>query len=108
MSKRREASEARPPRVPLEREVVRDVRDLIKAHGGRMIKVRGDVHLVNEPDLVGCLAGRMLAIECKRPGERPSPGQYARLRVWANTGALAFWADSAAYVEEILRREGLI
>lgn len=51
-----------------------------------------------EPDLVGCLPfGRAVVIECKQPGEKPAPLQYARLRQWSNAGAHALWTDGLTF-----------
>jgi hypothetical protein len=56
-----------------------------------------------EPDLYGCFRGRHFEIEVKRPGDRPTALQQARLKKWAATGALAGVAHS---VEDALRIVG--
>lgn len=43
------------------------------------------------PDLLGCVDGRMVAVEVKRPGEVPRPDQMGELRKWRKAGALAGW-----------------
>lgn len=46
------------------------------------------------PDVTGCINGRFLGIEVKKPGERPTEDQYATLRRIQDKGGLAIWADS--------------
>ena len=58
--------------------------------GGYAIKTSGDA----EPDLVGSVAGQSVVVETKQPGEKPRPDQYAKLRRWASSGAIALWTDS--------------
>lgn len=55
------------------------------------------------PDVLACVRGRMVAVEIKRPGERPEPAQVAQLRRWQNAGALAGWACSEEQLEQLLR-----
>lgn len=43
------------------------------------------------------------AIECKRPGERPTDEQAAFLDVVRSHGGCAGWADSVEAVERVLR-----
>lgn len=54
------------------------------------------------PDLLGCVLGRMVVIECKTIGYELEPDQRAQLRQWQNAGALAGWVRSLAHLEEIL------
>lgn len=54
------------------------------------------------PDLLGrSKAGRWVAIEVKRPGEKPRADQVAFLDLFRGQGAIAFWASS---VESALRQ----
>ena len=49
------------------------------------------------PDLVGCAGpphGRMIVIECKAPGGKPTANQRHYLELFKKTCAIAFWADS--------------
>ena len=62
------------------------------------------------PDIDGCIAGRAVKIEMKRPGRRPTPLQMQRLIKWRATGAIAGWATSLkeaqALVEKSLAEPG--
>lgn len=60
-----------------------------------------------EPDILGCVSGRFVAIEMKIPGKEPTPIQYKRLREWEQAGAVAFWATSLEEVLEKLREGGI-
>lgn len=54
------------------------------------------------PDLLGCVGGRMVAIEVKTIGYDLQSDQRVQLRKWQNAGALAGWVRSLAHLEEIL------
>lgn len=67
----------------------------------RFSSVRGQT---GHPDIEGCSRGRSIQIEMKRPGERPTRLQFARMRVWQEAGALVGWACSVADVEQLFAR----
>ena len=48
------------------------------------------------PDLLGCIpgSGRVVVIECKRPGNKPTANQEHYLSLFRSWGGIAFWADS--------------
>ena len=50
--------------------------------------------------------GRTIEVECKRPGEKPSPEQYAWLDLAKVDGCIAFWADSVPMCDAKLREYG--
>jgi hypothetical protein len=85
----------------LTKDAMAKIRDLpepshcFKVHGGKFQDA-------GQPDIIGCLRGRMLAIEMKLPGERPTGIQMGTLRRWESAGALAGWATSLADVEDLL------
>jgi len=54
------------------------------------------------PDVMACLRGRMLMIECKTIGYDLQPDQRVELRKWQNAGALAGWVRSVTHLEELL------
>lgn len=53
------------------------------------------------PDIDGCTRGRSIKIEMKRPGEKPTRRQMARLLRWRAAGALVGWATSVEEVRAI-------
>lgn len=57
-----------------------------------------------EPDIDACVAGRAVKIEMKRPGERPTRAQLARMRQWQRAGARVGWATCLQHVVEIVAR----
>src|SRR5262249_53998328 len=61
-------------------------------------------------DILGVLrpAGRLLAVEVKRPGQKPTPEQAAFLDLIRACGGLAIVVRSDRELEECLRREGVI
>ena len=48
------------------------------------------------PDLLGCTpgSGRVVVIECKRPGNKPTAHQEHYLALFRSWGGIGFWADS--------------
>lgn len=76
--------------MPLESSIVARVRNALNAQYGpsaKFMKTSGD----GEPDLVGSINGASYVIECKQYGKKPTILQYARLREWARSGAVALW-----------------
>ena len=67
-----------------------------KLHGSQY-SVKGD------PDIYGCIDGKMFLIECKRPGEQPRPIQVKRLQEWQERGAVLGVASSLQEAQQILR-----
>lgn len=59
------------------------------------------------PDVVGCINGRHVEIELKRPGSKPTDLQLKRLEEWEAAGAIAFWVDNLDAVKTYLWTIGL-
>jgi hypothetical protein len=71
--------------------------------GGYMIVTTGSRYLpTGTPDSLGCMRGRMVVIEYKRPGEKPTEAQLGQLRRWQLAGALAAWVCSEEQLEHVL------
>ena len=68
-----------------------------KTHGGRYAN--------GWPDVVGCHRGRMLALEVKRPGGKPTPLQVAEIAKWEKAGAIAAIVYSVDDVRLLLSDE---
>jgi hypothetical protein len=73
--------------------------------GGRHVRfgVRG------QSDILGVVRrgphrGRLLAIEVKRPGQRPRPRQVLWLRDVIEAGGIAWWTDGVADCVDVLGR----
>lgn len=54
------------------------------------------------PDFIGCYFGRFVAIEIKRPGERPKPHQSSVQSMIQRTGGCCCVAMSVEQVKEFL------
>ncbi len=117
------AKRTRKPRqaVPLERDVQKSILAFLALRGilawrqntGSVVReYRGKSRLIRfgmsgMPDILGCLpGGRLLAIEVKRPGNKPTDEQFATLANLTKAGALAFWASSVYEVQAILEAGG--
>lgn len=104
--------------APLERDVLRAVLQLLRAHplvawcsrinSGAAVDERGQFMRFHQiagcSDIIGQMkTGHFLAIECKRPGERPTEPQMLFLRMVQQHGGCAGWCDSVAGCEAVLR-----
>lgn len=87
-----------------ESKLVDKIRNEIKRLGGKSIKIHGNQYIeIGTPDVIGCLKGKMLAIECKLPGEEPSKIQKHRLGEWEKVGAITGVAESLEQFRDIIR-----
>jgi hypothetical protein len=77
------------------------IKKLIERRGGGSLKTTG-VYVVGTPDRLCTYRGLFLAIEVKKPGNKPTPAQSGKLQWWAQRGAIAFWADDVDQVEAVL------
>lgn len=58
-------------------------------------------------DILGVLPdGRFLAVECKRPGNRPTAEQQSFLDAVSRLGGAAVWVTSVAELQEFLTEAG--
>lgn len=75
--------------------VNRILRNAKRIHGLTIRKRHGSASsTAGDPDLYGCYQGRHFEFEAKRPGERPTALQLARLEEWRAAGALTGWGTS--------------
>lgn len=72
----------------IERAIMRHLSQIPGAH---FIKLTG---VIGAPDRIGCINGRMICIEIKRPGERPRPSQEIEIARWQAAGAVCIIAHS--------------
>ncbi|NUT90843.1 MAG: hypothetical protein HOY78_02320 [Saccharothrix sp.] len=56
------------------------------------------------PDIFACHRGRMVLVEMKVPGRKPTALQMQRLRIWQEAGAAVCWANEVEHVRELLER----
>ena len=55
------------------------------------------------PDLLLCIRGRFVGVECKAPGKKPTALQLKHGADIARTGGLFLWGDDAALIPELER-----
>lgn len=85
-----------------EKTQTKKLQALFTAAGGKVIKVGAGPYIeTGTPDLIGCLRGKCVVVEMKRPGEKPTPLQLYRLKQWGDAGAAALWGTDA---DEIMWR----
>lgn len=103
---------------PLERDVLRAVLDLLRVHplvawrgrinSGAVQNANGQFLRFNSiagcSDIIGQMkTGHFLAIEVKRPGEKPTEPQMLFLRMVEAHGGCAGWCDSVEACERVLQ-----
>lgn len=90
-----------------EQDIQTSIMNYIKSIGGLPIKQNqiGIYGQAGVPDIIACIKGRFVAIEVKRPKQKPKPIQYAWLEAIKAAGGIAFWADNLESVKEVLKKE---
>ena len=93
-----------------EQKVQDSIMTYIKSIGGLPIKQNqiGIYGQAGVPDIIACIKGRFVAIEVKKPGEKPKPHQEKWLEAINKKGGLAFWSDNLSKVKDELEKENLL
>lgn len=91
-----------------ESSIVASILFLLRNHGWAVKQHGSAFSTIGTPDVLGCVSGRMVAIEVKRPGELASKAQLVQLEKWRRAGALAMVATSAGEVRNVLASAGLL
>jgi Holliday junction resolvase len=71
------------------------------------MNVHGSLYAVGIPDILGCLNGRFIAIEVKRPKATPRKIQKVTLRKIERAGGVTGYASTVQEVKVILSVAGL-
>lgn len=83
------------------------VKKLLKEHGiFFFMPVSNGMGQVGIPDIIACMDGWFLGIECKAPGKRgnTTPNQERVLEEIAEHGGIAVVCDDPAQVEAIIKK----
>lgn len=75
---------------------------LLNQRGYAIVKHQTGAGQRGTPDILGCVAGRMVVIECKTANNDPTPAQHGKLRRWQDAGALAGWVRSVEHLQQLL------
>lgn len=101
--KRLPPSKRREPAPPSETSVRDGVVALYELRGGfGLVKHMTGFGVRGTPDVMGCIQGRCVVVECKRVGYVPTAAQLGQLRRWQRAGALACWVQSVEHFEQVL------
>ena len=88
----------------MEKQIVKKIMKWLKTlPESYWVKVHADAANPGAPDISGCVRGRRVELEVKRPGGKATPLQLAKLRAWENAGALTAIVYSVDDAKEILR-----
>jgi Holliday junction resolvase len=81
----------------MERDIVKKIKDYIKANGGFVVKFHGGPYAeVGIPDLLCCIGGVFVAVEVKQPGKKPTAIQEAKMAEIRAAGGRSFAVTSLA------------
>lgn len=88
----------------LEKAIIKKIMTWLKTlPDSNFVKVHADAANPGAPDISGCIRGRRVEIEVKRPGGKATPRQEATLRSWERAGAIVAVVYSLDEAKEVLR-----
>jgi hypothetical protein len=88
-----------------EKTIVAAIRRYLEDIGAKTYKTHGGPFShAGAPDILGCLNGRALALEVKRPGAAVTQLQAVELRSWERAGAIAGRVESVQDVKNLLEK----
>ena len=93
--------------ITKEQDIQTSIMNYISSIGGLPLKFNniGIYAKAGVSDIIACIKGRFVAIEVKRPGQKPSALQVNFINAINSIGGLAFWADSLDEVKDIIKKE---
>ena len=79
-----------------EQDIQTSIMNYISSIGGLPLKFNniGIYAKAGVSDILACIRGRFVAIEVKKPGNKPSALQENFIKAVNTVGGLGFWADS--------------
>ncbi len=91
--------------MPKEQNIQTSIMNYISSIGGLPIKFNniGIYAKAGVSDILACIKGRFVAIEVKRPGNKPTAVQLQFINAVNNIGGFAFWADNLQEVKDKLK-----
>lgn len=91
--------------MPKEQNIQTSIMNYISSIGGLPIKFNnfGIYAKAGVSDILACIKGRFVAIEVKRPCNKPSAVQLQFIAAVNSIGGLAFWADNLQDVKDKLK-----
>ena len=95
---------------PTEKVIVQKILGFLNGLPGCVARKRwgGGMGVAGDPDITGCIDGRHLEFEVKRPGQQPTALQVRRLEEWKRAGAVVAVVTGVEQVQSILGSEGLL
>lgn len=87
---------------PLESEIERKICDYAERRGWWVGKFVSPGQ-TGVPDRLFIRRGRVIFLEIKRPGEKPTEKQYSKHREMRNYGAEVYWVDNLDDAKAILK-----
>ena len=88
-----------------EQNIQTSIMNYISSIGGLPVKFNnmGIYAKAGVSDILACIKGRFVAIEVKRPGNKPTSVQMQFINAINSIGGLAFWADNLQDVKDKLK-----
>lgn len=96
--------------IPLEKSIVNKILKWLNSlPNAKFKKSHGSMYNADDLDIIGCIAGRMIVLEVKRPEiGRLTEKQKNALFEWKSAGAISEVVTSLEEVKEIFVKEGMI
>lgn len=91
-----------------ERDIQKEILKILKEYGGWWLNFHGgDPYMPRGiPDIIGCYKGRFVALEVKRPGEKPRAIQRKTLKTLEAAGARTAVVYSVDDVKKVIDEIG--
>ena len=88
-----------------EQDIQTKIIEYISSIGGIAIKQNefGIYAKAGVSDIIACVKGKFIAIEVKKPGNKPTPLQTNFINAINEIGGIAFWADNLIDVKNKLK-----
>lgn len=88
-----------------EQDIQTSIMNYISSIGGLPLKFNniGIYAKAGVSDILACIRGRFVAIEVKKPGNKPSALQENFINAVNKIGGFAFWADNLQDVKDKLK-----
>lgn len=88
-----------------EQDIQTSIMNYISSIGGLPVKFNnmGIYAKAGVSDILACVKGRFVAIEVKKPGEKPTDLQENFINAINSIGGFAFWSDNLQHVKDKLK-----
>lgn len=91
-----------------EKAIIKQIVKWLRDQGAVVCNYHPGYGTAGTPDLLGCINGTALAIEVKRPGNKPTKLQLHRIAQWKLAGAFSTWVDNLEELQTQMTDAGVL